>query len=35
MPVIVGVAHGGAFGASARYLLDRLIEQHTESVFPW
>jgi CrcB protein len=35
MPVIVGVALGGAFGASARYLLDRLIEQHTESVFPW
>ena len=27
MPVIVGVALGGAFGASARYLLDRLIEQ--------
>lgn len=35
MPVIVGVALGGAFGASARWLLDRLIEQHTESVFPW
>jgi len=35
VPVIVGVALGGAFGASARYLLDRLIEQHTESVFPW
>jgi CrcB protein len=35
MPVIVGVALGGAFGASSRYLLDRFIEQHTESVFPW
>ena len=35
MPVIFGVALGGAFGASARYLLDRFIEQHTESVFPW
>src|ERR1044072_3678468 len=35
MPVIVGVALGGSLGASSRYLLDRLIEQHTESVFPW
>jgi fluoride exporter len=35
MPVIFGVALGGAFGASARYLLDRSIEQNTESVFPW
>ena len=35
MPVIVGVALGGALGASARWLLDRFIEQHTESVFPW
>jgi CrcB protein len=35
MPVIVGVALGGAFGASARYLLDRFVEQRTESVFPW
>jgi len=35
MPVVVGVALGGALGASARWLLDRLIEQHTESVFPW
>ena len=35
MPVIVGVALGGAFGASTRYLLDRFIEQHSESVFPW
>ena len=35
MPVIVGVALGGALGASGRYALDRLIEQHTVSVFPW
>jgi CrcB protein len=35
MPVIVGVALGGALGASARYSLDRLIEQRTVSVFPW
>ena len=35
MPVILGVALGGALGASARYGLDRLIEKHTESVFPW
>jgi CrcB protein len=35
MPVIIGVALGGALGASSRYLLDRLIEQHTFSVFPW
>jgi|1186.fasta_scaffold470080_2 CrcB protein len=35
MPVIAGVALGGALGASVRYLLDRFIEQHTESVFPW
>jgi CrcB protein len=35
MPVIVGVALGGAFGASARYVIDRAIEQHTVSVFQW
>ena len=35
MPVIVGVALGGAVGASARYLLDRFIEQRSEAVFPW
>ena len=34
MPVIVGVALGGALGASARYGLDRAIEQRSESVFP-
>jgi fluoride exporter len=35
MPVVVGVALGGALGASARYLLDRVIEHRTFSVFPW
>lgn len=35
MPVIAGVALGGALGASARYALDRLIEHHSDSVFPW
>ena len=35
MPVIVGVALGGALGASARYSLDRLIEQRSFSIFPW
>src|SRR4051794_2774370 len=35
MPVIVGVALGGALGASARWGLDRFIERHTESLFPW
>ena len=35
MPVVVGVALGGAVGATTRWLLDRLIEQRSESVFPW
>lgn len=35
MPVIVGVALGGAIGASARYGLDRLIERSSNAVFPW
>jgi CrcB protein len=35
MPVIVGVALGGALGASARYGLDRVIEARSDSVFPW
>jgi CrcB protein len=34
MPVILGVALGGALGASARYGLDRLIERGTATVFP-
>jgi CrcB protein len=35
MPIVFGVALGGALGASARYGVDRLIEQRTSSVFPW
>ena len=35
MPVIVGVALGGALGASARYGLDRLIERSSNAVYPW
>ena len=35
MPVIVGVALGGALGASARYALDHLIEQRSFATFPW
>ncbi|MDX6485503.1 MAG: fluoride exporter [Gaiellaceae bacterium] len=35
MPVIVGVALGGALGASARYGLDRAIESRSRSWFPW
>jgi CrcB protein len=35
MPVIVGVALGGALGASARWGIDRLIESRSEAVFPW
>jgi CrcB protein len=34
MPVLAGVALGGALGASARYGLDRLIEQRSGAVFP-
>ena len=34
MPVFVGVALGGALGASARYGLDRLIERSSSAVFP-
>ena len=35
MPVIVGVALGGALGASARWLLDRFIEERSDAIFPW
>jgi CrcB protein len=35
VPVVVGVALGGALGATGRWLLDRLIEDRSESVFPW
>jgi fluoride exporter len=35
MPIVFGVALGGALGASARYGVDRLIERRASSVFPW
>ena len=35
MPVIIGVAFGGALGASARYGLDRLIQRTLGGLFPW
>ena len=35
MSVVVAIAVGGAAGALSRYGLDNLIEQHSESVFPW
>ena len=35
MPVVIGVAFGGALGASARYGLDRLIERTLGGLFPW
>jgi CrcB protein len=35
MPVILGVALGGAIGASGRYAVDRYIEARSDAVFPW
>src|SRR4051812_48764485 len=35
MPVVLGVALGGALGASARYGVDRLIERSLGGLFPW
>lgn len=35
MPIVFGVALGGALGASARYGVDRWIERTSRSVFPW
>ena len=35
VPVVVGVALGGALGASGRYALDRAIERRSSAVFPW
>jgi len=35
MPIVFGVALGGALGASARYGLDTFIERHVSSTFPW
>ena len=35
MLLAIAVALGGAAGALARYGLDRLIEHHVVTVFPW
>ena len=35
MPIVFGVALGGALGASTRYGLDTLIERRSNAVFPW
>jgi CrcB protein len=35
MFVVMGIAVGGAFGALSRYGVDRVIEQRSESAFPW
>jgi fluoride exporter len=35
MLLVLAVALGGAAGALARYGLDRLIEHHLVTVFPW
>jgi fluoride exporter len=35
MPVVLGVAIGGAVGATARYGADRLIERTLGGLFPW
>jgi CrcB protein len=35
MPIILGVALGGAIGASGRYALDRYIEARSDAIFPW
>jgi CrcB protein len=35
MPIVVAVAVGGALGALARYGLDRFVEHHVITVFPW
>jgi fluoride exporter len=35
MPSTLAVALGGAFGAVARFGIDRLIERRSDSLFPW
>jgi CrcB protein len=32
---VLAIALGGAFGALARYGVDRLLEHHIVTVFPW
>jgi CrcB protein len=33
--VLVGLVVGGAVGAPARYLVDRLVQDTTDGAFPW
>lgn len=35
MPLVLAVALGGALGAMSRFGLDRAIESHSSSSFPW
>jgi CrcB protein len=35
VPTVIGVALGGALGASARYGADKLIERSLGGLFPW
>ena len=35
MLVVIAIAVGGAAGALARYGVDRLIEHHVFTIFPW
>lgn len=35
MPVVLGVALGGALGATARYGADKVIERSLGGLFPW
>jgi CrcB protein len=35
MPIALGVALGGALGATARYAADRFVDARASSVFPW
>ena len=35
MPISLAVAVFGGAGAASRYFVDRVIERHTESVFPY
>jgi fluoride exporter len=35
VPVALAVAVFGALGAVSRYAVDRVVERHSESIFPW